>query len=75
LRVLSRCALRVPATRFDEIVHRRRSISAGTALGMARFFGASPQSWMNLQTNCDWEVAADTSGRQIELQVHPCRAA
>ena len=67
--------LSVPATRIGEIVQGRHSITAGTALRMARFFGISPQSWMNLQTYYNWEVAADASGRQIELQVHPRRAA
>lgn len=67
--------LRVPATRIGEIVHGRRSITADTALRLARYFGTSPQFWMNLQTNYDLEVAADASQRQIELQVTPRQAA
>jgi addiction module HigA family antidote len=41
--------LRVPATRIGEIIHGRRAISAETALRLGRYFGTSPQFWMNLQ--------------------------
>lgn len=63
--------LHVPATRISEIVHGRRSITADTALRLSRYFGTSPQFWMNLQTNYDLEVAAESTERQIRLQVHP----
>jgi addiction module HigA family antidote len=66
--------LHVPATRIGEIVHGRRSITADTALRLVRYFGTSPQFWMNRQTNY-LKVTADASDRQIELHVHPCQAA
>ena len=41
--------LRVPVTRMSEIVNGRRSITADTALRLARYFDMTPQFWMNLQ--------------------------
>jgi addiction module HigA family antidote len=67
--------LRVPVTRISDIVLGRRSITADTALRLARYFGTSPQFWTNLQSNFDLEAAWDASGTQIESQVRPRRAA
>ena len=67
--------LRVPVTRMNDIVHGRRSITANTALRLGRYFGTSPQFWMNLQANYDLELAADAVGREIESQVRPMTAA
>ena len=67
--------LRVPVTRISDIVRGRRSITADTALRLARYFGTSPQFWTNLQSNFDLEAAWDASGTQIESQVRPRRAA
>jgi addiction module HigA family antidote len=62
-------ALRIPANRVTEIVNGRRSISADTALRLARYFGTSAQMWMNLQAKYDLQVAEDTLGRRIEVEV------
>jgi addiction module HigA family antidote len=43
---------------INEIVHGKRSITANSALRLARFFGNSPKFWLNLQTNYDLEEAA-----------------
>jgi len=43
---------------INEIVHGKRSITANSALRLARFFGTSPQFWLNLQTSYDLEEAA-----------------
>ncbi len=67
--------LRVPVTRINEIVHGRRAITADTALRMARYFGTSPQFWMNLQANYDLELVQDAAGDRIQSQVTPRRAA
>jgi antitoxin HigA-1 len=66
--------LRVPVTRVSEIVNGRRSITADTALRLARYFGNSPQFWLNLQAAYDLEVAARLSVEQIERDVHPREA-
>ena len=63
--------LRVPVTRVSEIVNCRRRISADTALRLGRYFGSTPEFWMNLQAAFDLEVALRASKRQIERDVHP----
>jgi len=67
--------LRVPAARIGEIVHGRRGITADTALRLARYFGTSPQFWINLQSNYDLEVAEDVVGKRIAEEIKPHRAA
>lgn len=67
--------LRVPVTRVSEIVNGRRSITADTALRLARYLGNTPQFWLNLQAAFDLEVATRRSVRQIERDVHPREAA
>ncbi|MGF3056661.1 HigA family addiction module antitoxin [Microbacterium sp. YY-01] len=41
----------VPPRRINEIVHRKRGITADTAIRLARYFGTSEEFWMNLQSN------------------------
>jgi addiction module HigA family antidote len=67
--------LRVAVTRISEIVNGRRSISADTALRLARYFDSTPQFWLNLQTAYDLEVAAQTSAEPIKRDVRPHAAA
>ncbi len=50
-------AIRVPMNRISAIVNGKRSITADTALRLARYFGTSAQMWMNLQSAHDLEVA------------------
>ena len=61
----------VPARRINEIVHGKRSITADTALRLARYFGTSERFWMNLQSRYDLEVEKDKLGRRLEKEVHP----
>ncbi len=67
--------LRVPVTRISEIVNGRRSITADTALRLARYFGTTPQFWMNLQAAFDLDVATRTSANRIARDVAPREAA
>jgi addiction module HigA family antidote len=67
--------LRVPVTRVGDIVRGKRAITADTALRLARYFGTSPQFWMNLQSNYDLEVAADAAGNEYNERITPHRAA
>ena len=64
-------ALGVPANRVTAILHGQRAITADTALRLARYFGTSPQLWMNLQANFDLNVASRTAGPEIERLVQP----
>ena len=49
----------VPPRRINEIVHGKRSITAGTALRLARYFGTSERFWLNLQAHFDLEAEKD----------------
>src|ERR1700724_95217 len=64
-------ALRVPATRIGAIAKCERSVTADTALRLARFFGTSPEFWMNLQAMHDLTKARVEKGPAIERDVRP----
>ena len=61
----------VPARRINEIVHRKRAVSADTALRLARLLGTTAEFWMNLQALYDLECARDEVGAEIEEAVAP----
>ncbi|HYR24266.1 MAG TPA: HigA family addiction module antitoxin [Aquabacterium sp.] len=63
--------LHVPAPRVNDIVRERRGISPDSALRLARFFGTTPQYWMDLQTAYDLRVAENLAGEQIRGEVNP----
>ena len=67
--------LRVPVTRVSEIAHGRRSITADTALRLARYFDTTPEFWMNLQAAYDLDAAQRASADRITRDVHPREAA
>jgi addiction module HigA family antidote len=67
--------LRVPVTRMSEIVNRRRSVTADTALRLARYFGMTAQFWMNLQAAYDLDVATRASAERIARDIQPREAA
>jgi addiction module HigA family antidote len=69
------CALRVPMNRISALVSGKRSITADTAMRLARYFGTSPQYWLNLQGAYDLGVAAIKIGAKIEREVLPRNAA
>ena len=59
----------VPPRRINEVVHGTRSISADTALRLARYFGTSEQFWMNLQARYDLEVEKANLGDRLAKEV------
>ena len=67
--------LHVPVTRMNEIVNGRRSITADTALRLARYLGTSAQFWLNLQARYDLERAEDELAGKIETEVRPRQVA
>ncbi len=67
-------SLRVPTSRIDEITKGKRAITAETALRLARYFGAAPQFWMNLQIAYDLDVARDRLEETIAREVLPCES-
>jgi addiction module HigA family antidote len=64
-------AIKVPRSRVNEIVRGRRAVTADTALRLARYFGTSPEFWVNLQAHFDLEVAKKSSRRRIDKEVEP----
>ncbi|MBU1131435.1 HigA family addiction module antidote protein [Patescibacteria group bacterium] len=49
----------VAPIRINEIVHGSRSVTAGTALRLGKYFNVSPQFWLNLQSRYDLETEAE----------------
>jgi addiction module HigA family antidote len=66
-------ALRVPATRIGAIIRADspRAVTADSALRLARYFGTTPEFWLNLQTSYDLSQAAAERGHEIARDVHP----
>ena len=59
----------VPPRRINEIVHGKRSVTADTALRLARYFGTSERFWLNLQTQYDLEREKDRLAGRLEREV------
>jgi addiction module HigA family antidote len=64
--------IHVSPRRINEIVHGKRSITADTALRLARYFEMSPEFWLGLQMDYDLDVAQDSSEEQLRQEVQPC---
>ena len=64
-------ALKIPRTRLNDIVLGRRSVTIDTALRLGRYFGTTPEFWINLQTRHDLDVAERTSRLEIEREIEP----
>ncbi len=67
-------ALVVPPNRVSAIVNGKRAITADTALRLGKYFGVSPEIWLDLQSDYDLRLARRTVGKEIEQRV-PTRAA
>ncbi|MXX92966.1 MAG: HigA family addiction module antidote protein [Chloroflexi bacterium] len=64
-------AIQVPFQRVNEVVRGRRGVTPSTALRLARFFGTSPEFWINLQLRWDLYYARRAEAEQIEsIQPH-----
>ena len=64
-------ALNIPLSCVREIIHGNRAISSDIALRLARYFGTSPEFWLNLQQRYDLKVTQRLLGAQIEQTVQP----
>ncbi len=67
-------AIGVPPRRINEIVLRKRSITADTALRLARYFKMSPQFWLGLQMDYELDVAEDMLDGRLEKEIKPMSA-
>lgn len=65
--------LRVPANRIGQIVRGLRGVTPETALRLARYFGNSPEFWLNLQQMYDLSRARMESGEAIAEEVRPLK--
>ena len=65
-------AIRVPSNRISLIVNGKRGITADTAARLGRYFGTSPQYWLNIQNRFDLD---SLDHAVIERDVIPKQAA
>ena len=65
--------LGVPVNRVTMILNGQRGVSADTALRLARYFGTTPQLWLNLQKTWELRRAEIAAGREIAKRVTPRR--
>ena len=63
----------VPALRISQIVRGRRSVTADTALRLARYFGTSAAVWLRMQTRYDLEIAEAKTSPRINREVKTLR--
>ena len=59
----------VPPNRISEIVSGKRAITADTALRLGKYFGVSPEVWLDLQSDYDLRVMQRTAWPKIELRI------
>jgi antitoxin HigA-1 len=64
-------AIKAPRSRVNDIVLARRGITADTAFRLARYFGTTPDFWINLQARYDLDAAERKLRRRIEREVRP----
>ena len=64
-------ALGVPANRITGILNEQRAVTADTALRIARYFGGTPEFWLNLQSAYELRRVRQEAGRKIERVVTP----
>ena len=62
--------IHVPYQRVNDLIHQRRGVTPSTALRLAKFFGTTPEFWMNLQSRWDLFAANKAEQRVIET-IHP----
>ena len=68
-------ALGVPVNRVTMILNGQRGVSADTALRLARYFGTTPQLWLNLQKSWELRQAEIQAGHEIAERVRPRQSA
>jgi addiction module HigA family antidote len=59
-------AIHVPYQRINELVNKKRGITPSTALRLARYFGVSPDFWLNLQARWDLNRAQQKEHKELE---------
>ena len=68
-------AVKVPRPRLNDIILGRRGVTIDTALRLGRYFGTTPDFWLNLQTRYELDMADLVLRDKIEKEVIPCDTA
>lgn len=63
--------LGIPPNRMTGILNETRGVTADTALRLSRYFGTTPEFWMNLQSAYELRLAQQHKGEAISTQVRP----
>jgi addiction module HigA family antidote len=61
--------LGVDSRRINEIILKKRSITANTALRLARYFNTSAEFWLGIQAQYDLDVEEEKMGRKLKKEV------
>jgi antitoxin HigA-1 len=61
----------VPLTRIADLVHGRRAVTPDSALRLARYFGTTPEYWLNLQSKFNLDIAEHGIVPRIRREVRP----
>lgn len=62
----------VPQTRIEGILDGKRAITPDTALRLGRYFGTTPQFWLNLQADFDLRrIQSDPDKRAEYVRIQP----
>lgn len=61
----------VPVSRVQAIADEKRAITGDTALRLARYFGTTPEFWLNMQRDFELEMAEIETGAEINSRVRP----
>lgn len=64
----------VPANRISAIVRGKRAITADTALRLGKYFGVSPETWLDLQSDYELRVLRRTRWPRIEPRIRTIAA-
>jgi antitoxin HigA-1 len=64
-------ALRVPVTRINDIARQRRAVTPDSALRLSRYFGTTPEFWLNLQSAHDLSKTVADVGPAIKREITP----
>lgn len=58
--------LKVPENRISQIIAKKRGISGDTAIRLGKWFGTTPEFWMNLLSSYELRLAVRDIGAEIE---------
>ncbi|MDE0263780.1 MAG: HigA family addiction module antitoxin [Bryobacterales bacterium] len=64
-------SLKISRPRLNDIVLGRRGVTIDTALRLGRYFGTTPEFWINLQARHDLDVAEQALRSEIEREIEP----